>query len=343
MGSKQKATAATTGAGTRGAASASRAHAVTAKKKPAKATAAKPPTAATPPKRPVRAIAAKPPATTASKTPASRATAAATPTPTASSSVMTRRAVPRPGPVSTAPALIRPPAHATTAAPRRGTAPARPALQPLVRPPVHAPAAPAPTRAPPPALAETAAALDIARLCRYGERFGAHRLEIQPVAAPLVITSGAIAVADAAPPGAAARKGALRLARPLPAGRYRCTLSIAHVDGAPRLAAAVLHVGRGPVARWVIAHADGKKPPRSADDAPGYVIESGTGAMLDAAALGRDTPPPDPAAPDVLTFAAGKPGAYVSYWGLDAEGYPACLVTDFAVFTKKDWKAKPVG
>lgn len=242
-------------------------------------------------------------------------------------------------PAKPAPTKTAPPARPAAPA---ATPPARPALAPLVRPP--APPPPAPTRPPPPAIAETAAELDVVRLCRYGERFGPHRLEIQPVATPLTITSGKIAVADASPGSAATRKGALVLARPLPPGRYRCTLSVVHLDGAPRVAAAVLHVGRGPVARWVIAHAEGKKPPRTPDDAPAFPVESGTAAMLDAAALGRDTPPADPAAPDVLTFtagAAGKPAAYVSYWGLDAEGYPACLVTDFAVFSKKDWKAKP--
>ena len=30
-------------------------------------------------------------------------------------------------------------------------------------------------------------------------------------------------------------------------------------------------------------------------------------------------------------------GIYSSYWGLDANGAPLCLTTDFEVFTDEDW------
>jgi hypothetical protein len=135
----------------------------------------------------------------------------------------------------------------------------------------------------------------------------------------VIVTTGQIAILD---PGAPARRRVL--ARQVASGRYRVMLCAA----GDRIAAAVLHLGRPPIARWVIAHHEGGKPPKTADQPPLVELETGVAAFADA----QQQP-----GPDLVTFDI-KAGAYAAYWALDAAGQPVCLVIDFDVFTKADWK-----
>jgi hypothetical protein len=253
-----------------------------------------------------------------------------------------------------APKKTAAPTKAKTPAAAKKAAATEPPIRP-VRPGSRAPAPP-PQPAPPPVPApvvpvrvvpdgptgELAPARDVSRLLRHGEQFGAHRIEIRHLPTPVVVTSGRIAVADPRAP-----KGGKVLARKVAAGRFRVMLGVARVDGEERVAAAVMHVGRPPIARWVIAHFEGGKPPKSAEEPPVFDVGGDTAAFMDALVLDElralDDPStfaPDPAAErNLVAFASGwGDGAYASYWALDAAGHPVCLVTDFDLFTKAEWK-----
>lgn len=224
-----------------------------------------------------------------------------------------------------------------------------------------------PVRVVPPAPpGEIGALRDVGRLLRHGELFGENKIETRHLPTPVVITSGRIAVADPLTPSA----GRV-LARQVPPGRYRVMLSVAHVDTEQRIAAAVMHTGRPPIARWVVAHFEGQKPPRSADQLPTIGVDAGTAAFMDGLVLEqlRDQPDePEPPAQaalvpqltagttaanvgewiadpisgrNLIAFTSGwGDGVYASYWALDGAGQPVCLVTDFDLFNKSEWKTK---
>ncbi len=207
--------------------------------------------------------------------------------------------------------------------------------------------APPPPPPPPPTLDELAAPRDIARLTRYGERFGANRIDVRWLPIQLPVASHAIAIAD---PGAP--KSWRVLDRPVGAGQFRAMLSIARTDeGKERLAAVTIHVGRPPIARWTLAHVKGAKKAKSADQAPRVPVTTGWLVLVD----GSSSPGPIavPAAQGVtpvevpltdgrkaLALPCGN-GEYTCYWAVDAADKPICLVVDFDVFTQKDWKARP--
>jgi hypothetical protein len=230
-------------------------------------------------------------------------------------------------------------------------------------PPVTAPVVPLRVVPPSPA-GELGAVRDVGRLLRHGEAFGDHKIEIRHLPSPVVVTSGRIAVADPLTPAS----GRV-LARQVPHGRFRVMLGIATIDGEQRIAAAVMHVGRPPIARWVIAHFEGQKPPKSADQLPVFGVDAGTAAFMDALVLEALRAAPDEAEPPVqaalvpqltatpsaantgqwiadpisgrnlVAFTSGwGDGTYASYWALDGAGQPVCLVTDFDLFTKGEWK-----
>jgi hypothetical protein len=217
---------------------------------------------------------------------------------------------------------------------------------------------------PPSPPGELAPERDVGRLLRHGEQFGPHKIEIRHLPLPVVVTSGRIAVADPLTPSS----GRV-LARQVAHGRFRVMISVALIDGEQRIAAAVMHVGRPPIARWVIAHHEGGKPPRPADQPPTHGVDAGTSAFMDAMvldALRAKTDEPEPpvqtalvpqltASPtaantgqwiadpisgrNLVAFTSGwGDGTYASYWALDAGGQPVCLVTDFDVFNKAEWK-----
>lgn len=96
----------------------------------------------------------------------------------------------------------------------------------------------------------------------------------------------------------------------------------------------------------------GGKKPRDADKLPA-IASSGWLAILDAGdgspgAIGVPDAPtgvqpveiPLTDGRRVLALACGA-GEYTSYWAVDANDKPICLVVDAGAFTQKEWKAKP--
>jgi hypothetical protein len=222
----------------------------------------------------------------------------------------------------------------------------------VARPPRRAPAPslppPPPPPAPPPIRDELAADRDVARLLRYGEKFGARKIDIRWLPNQLPATSGALAVCDPGVP-----KTWRVLDRPVPPGSFRAMLSIARDGDAQQLAALVIHVGRPPIVRWTIAHPSGHKHPKTPEQAPRHPVTTGWLAIADA---GDGTPGPialpesagiepvDIALTDgrhVLAVPC-KAGDYAAYWAIDPSDKPVCLVVDLGAFSAKDWRAKPV-
>ncbi len=237
----------------------------------------------------------------------------------------------------------------------KGTKPPRPASLaklPLVavkpkRPTAPSQPLPPPPPPPPPQRDEMAATRDIARLLRYGEPFGPHKIDVRMLQLVLPVTSGALAVADPAAP-----KTFRVFDRPVGAGQFRVMLSVARTGDKERLAAVVIHVGRPPIARWTVAHYRGQKKPKSPDQLPRIPIESGWLLLLDGGAgapgnvavgAANGVNPIEVPLTDGrrgLAFPCGG-GELAAYWAVDAADKPVCLVVDLEVFTQKDWKAKP--
>ncbi len=226
---------------------------------------------------------------------------------------------------------------------------------------VTTPAPPAPP--PPPAQRdELAAPRDVARLLRYGEKFGAHKIDVKWLTTALPVSSGAIAIGDPGVP-----KSWRVFDRPVGTGMFRAMTSIATDGAKQRLAAVVVHVGRPPIARWTVAHYRGQKKPKSPDDLPRVAVTSGWIALVDptappsggAAGAGRARTVDAGAVAGVLAvpavagldpieipltdgrralaLAAGN-GEYTAYWAVDADDKAIALVIDFDTFSKKDWK-----
>lgn len=220
---------------------------------------------------------------------------------------------------------------------------------------------------------ELAAPRDIARLIRYGEKFGANRIDVRmwnapttTVPAQLPITSGAIAMFDPAD-----KKSWKVFDRPAGAGQFRIMLSMlkAADPAKDKVAAIVIHTGRPPIARWTVAHWKGQKKPKSADELP-RIASTGWIALMDAngGSPGVLAVPPtsnqphaSPALPGgaaspngdagviivpltdgrrALAIPSGK-GEFAAYWAVDAQDKPICFVIDFDAISQKDWKAKP--
>ena len=214
--------------------------------------------------------------------------------------------------------------------------------------------------APPPQRDELAAPRDVGRLIRYGERFGANKIDTRMwsaagtlVPAQLPVASGSLAIFDPAD-----KKSWKVLDRPAGAGQFRIMLSIVRPANAldatkDRLAAIVIHTGRPPIARWTVAHWKGQKKPKSADDLPRVTASTGWIALMDAS----EGSPGVLALPDAkglepievpltdgrraLAMPCGK-GELAAYWAVDAQDKPICFVIDFDAISQKDWKAKPV-
>ncbi|HEY0483315.1 MAG TPA: hypothetical protein VGD37_37600 [Kofleriaceae bacterium] len=248
------------------------------------------------------------------------------------------------------------------AAPARSSRTSRPAARPLAGPEPGKPAPPPEPAAPHDVLAaphDVLATRDIARLLRYGERFGGDKIDVRMLPLQLHARSGAIAVCDPAEP-ATWRVLDRPLDRPLGTGAFRVMLSIARPDdetGAAheRLAAVVIHVGRPPIATWAVAQPRDPARPgetRAAEALPRTPVTSGWLALLDAGDGSPGVialPPATGLVPVEVPLTDGRRalalpcgnGAFAAYWALDAAGRPICVVVDFDVFSQKAWKARP--
>lgn len=134
-------------------------------------------------------------------------------------------------------------------------------------------------------------------------------------------------------------------------------------SGGERVAFARVRLGEGPVARWVLALLEGQDPGTiGAEEFFGYGVDAGTGCFMDPAvsrllearlAASEDLAdaiigtmeasrraacgwasirPSDEREENVVCFSSGwGDGCYPSFFGLDAEGRPVALVTDFCV------------
>jgi hypothetical protein len=267
------------------------------------------------------------------------------------------KAKPKPKPAKKAkakPAARKATKKAKPAVKSKPAAPPAPIAPP--RPASELPIVVAPVRVVPPAPpGEIGAVREVGRLIRHGEVFGKYRIETRMQPSPVVITSGRIAVGDPSKPSQARV-----LAHQTAPGKFRVMTSVANIDGEERVAAVVMHAGRPPIARWVIAHFEGQKPPKTADQAPGFDIGGEVAGIMDALALDALRGDPGDLAQklaerqgvaaidhvvdgatghNVLAFPSGwGSGTYSAYWALDGAGHPVCLVIDFDVFNKADWK-----
>ena len=252
------------------------------------------------------------------------------------------------GAAPTAAAKSAPPAAKPAAKPKKlplvAVKPARPTRPSLPPPPPGPPP-------PPPPRDELPAPRDIARLTRYGERFGPHKIDVRWLPLQLPVATPGLAIFD---PGAP--KSWRVFDRPVGAGVFRAMLSVARSDdGKERLSAIVVHVGRPPIARWSVAHFKGQKKPKGADDLPRCAVSTGWIALIDAGKDGKDAPgvvqvPASPVAlqPIEVLLTDGRKalalpcpaGEYAAYWAVDAGDKPICLVLDFDAFTQKEWKAR---
>jgi hypothetical protein len=190
---------------------------------------------------------------------------------------------------------------------------------------------------------------DIARLTRYGERFGAAKIDVRMLPSSLPVASGTIAVCDPATP-----KSWRVYDRSVGVGQFRTMLSVARdAQNTEALAAVVVHVGRPPIAKWTVAHFAGGKKPRSVDQLPRVTVTSGWLVVLDggeptgpiAVAAASGVMPIEVPLTDgrrALALPCGN-GDYAAYWAVDQLDKPICLVIDFDRFSQKDWKARPQG
>jgi len=198
---------------------------------------------------------------------------------------------------------------------------------------------------------EPLATRDIGRLLRYGERIGGDKIDVRMLPLQLHARSGALAVCDPARPDTWRV-----LDRPVGSGAFRVMLSIARPDdgtgGTERLAAAVIHVGRPPIARWTVAQFRGQPRAATADAVPRTTITGGWLALVDAGDGSPGVialPPPTGVLPIEVPLTDGRRalalpcgnGAFAAYWALDADDKPICVVVDFDAFTSKAWRAKP--
>lgn len=178
---------------------------------------------------------------------------------------------------------------------------------------------------------------------RDGEVWG---VSVEP-AGTLQLRSGQVLVGDPFVGGLSGTP----LRRAVAPGRYPVDLSIVQLSSDHRRVAAIrMRVSDAPVARWEPAWFAGQVETSETDSLPGYGVDAGTGCFacaetapaLDTEAAGerlleayasQPTSVAHPDAPEacVTCHSGWGDGFYVSWWGLDAQGEPVCLVTDFEV------------
>lgn len=188
-------------------------------------------------------------------------------------------------------------------------------------------------------------------------------------AGELLLTTGRVVACD---PSEAAEAAPFGVA--IEPGRYPVSLSVARFDdGDERVAGALLSFGAGAAVRWELALLPGEDPADLGEgEVFGYGAESSYGCLLDeeAADLYADAAASDESDVDerigaaldaayvdtwswanlvldertglnLIVFSAGLgEGPYASYFGYDADGRPAALVTDFALFEHSELKGR---
>ena len=155
--------------------------------------------------------------------------------------------------------------------------------------------------------------------------------------------------------------------RRVPPGRYPLTLVVARLNDDERVAFAILRFSAQPVAQWELATKPGQdRSTLKSDQIFGYGVDSGTGAFADAQAIEAIVDDPEAMqkfvddcgdemqksyrhtrswavaegeSGSIAAFSSGYgDGSYASYFGLDAAGAAAALVTDFGIC---DWPRRP--
>jgi hypothetical protein len=188
----------------------------------------------------------------------------------------------------------------------------------------------------------------------------AARITAWPLA-DVSLTSGEVVACDAA------ILDELPFERRVTPGRYPLTLLIAKIKDDERVAFAVLRFSAQPVLQWELAIKPGQdRTTLKPDQIFGYGVDSGTGAFADAKAIAAIVDDPEAMqkfvndcgdemqkcyrhtrswavaegeSGSIAAFSSGYgDGFYASYFGLDAAGAPAVLVTDFGIC---DWPRRP--
>jgi hypothetical protein len=149
-------------------------------------------------------------------------------------------------------------------------------------------------------------------------------------------------------------------ARQVPRGRHPLAVVVARVDGGERIAFAILRFSQAPAVSWEMAVDEDQNPAALKEGYRcGYGVDSGTGSFCDAAAVdvirsvdeeGSDFSTQlieqmsksewvhvESPGGSIAAFTSGYgDGSYCSYFGLDASGNPAALLTDFEIV---NWRA----
>jgi hypothetical protein len=148
-------------------------------------------------------------------------------------------------------------------------------------------------------------------------------------------------------------------------GSYPLTVAVALLGNDQRIAFAQLRFSDRPIAKWEMALTPGQELSKlKADEIYCYGVDSGTGSFADPGAQDvlsardarklvddameemkkvyqptRDWVVVDTPKGSAALFSSGwGDGGYASYFGLDDQGEPVVLVTDFQVI---DWKRRP--
>jgi Protein of unknown function (DUF4241) len=209
--------------------------------------------------------------------------------------------------------------------------------------------------------------IDLSHALRDGyelkNRMGAARLTLHDLG-ELVLPTGQVVACD---PFVVSKNEEPFTVRVRP-GRYPVSVNVARFDSDDqRVAYSILRLSDAAPVRWEMALLPGQSADGLKDDEfHGYGVDSGTGCFMDVEAarilaVGSNWENEhhealeemnktyvhtwawvntvlDPArSANVVAFSSGYgDGTYPSYWGYDANGQVACLVTDFGVFYEEE-------
>jgi hypothetical protein len=197
-----------------------------------------------------------------------------------------------------------------------------------------------------------------------GHKFAGGTVEPRPVGT-IAVPSGRIVVCDPSD----GKTGRRPLARAVPPGTYPVTISVGRLDAIEeqRVAAAMVRFSARPVARWEAAANEGDDPATlKAGQYFGYGVDAGIGCFVDAgtaagltfdvwdakvltAVLAADPKALCGAAEvaidggNLVAFTTGAgDGIYASFWGLDPQGEPVVLVTEFRIVGGEETRGRDI-